>query len=83
LLLSRERSDPEQFTFFDRTFALTSRFAFTSARGGEYRLCFGTNTTTWFGTGQALVHALVSRFFFFCFFFAIVFANGVMIEIRD
>mmetsp|Transcript_10222 Transcript_10222/g.17177 ORF Transcript_10222/g.17177 Transcript_10222/m.17177 type:complete len:213 (-) Transcript_10222:87-725(-) len=47
-------TDPEQFSFFERTFALTSRFAFTSARGGEYRLCFGTNTTTWFGTGQAL-----------------------------
>lgn len=48
-------SDPDQMDFFEKDFGLESRFAFTSARGGEYRLCFGTNTSTWFGTGQALV----------------------------
>jgi hypothetical protein len=47
-------TDPDQFDFYERTFPQQSRFAFTSARGGEYRLCFSTNTSTWFGTGQAL-----------------------------
>lgn len=51
-------TDPEQFDFYERTFPKASRFAFTSARGGEYRLCFSTNTTTWFGTGQALTFAI-------------------------
>merc|ERR1712023_580043 len=36
-------TDPEQYTFFDQTFGKESRYAFTSARGGEYKLCFGTN----------------------------------------
>jgi len=48
-------TDPMDYNFFTRDFALTSRFAFTTARGGEYKLCFQTNTSTWFGSaGQAL-----------------------------
>lgn len=42
-------TDPEGVLFMSREMNPSGRFAFNSALGGEYKLCFQTNTSRWFG----------------------------------
>lgn len=45
-----EASDPSENVVLAKTTDLIGRFAFTAPVGGEYALCFKTNTSSWFGT---------------------------------
>jgi hypothetical protein len=47
--LQIEASDPSENVVVAKTTDLIGRFAFTAPVGGEYALCFKTNTSTWFG----------------------------------
>eukprot|EP01126_Amoeba_proteus_P047808 TRINITY_DN548_c0_g1_i12.p2 TRINITY_DN548_c0_g1~~TRINITY_DN548_c0_g1_i12.p2 ORF type:complete len:105 (-),score=13.22 TRINITY_DN548_c0_g1_i12:17-331(-) len=40
--------NPLQEVVHTRTYNPTSRFAITSTGGGEYEMCFRSNTTTWY-----------------------------------
>jgi hypothetical protein len=44
-----EASDPSENVVVAKTTDLIGRFAFTAPVGGEYALCFKTNTSSWFG----------------------------------
>lgn len=46
-----EASDPSENVVLAKTTDLIGRFAFTAPVGGEYALCFKTNTSNWFGSG--------------------------------
>ena len=47
-------SEASQGTFLTRSLDTEGRFAFTTTVGGEYNLCFSTNSSKWFGTPQKL-----------------------------
>ncbi len=44
-----EASDPSENVVVAKTTDMIGRFAFTAPVGGEYALCFKTNTSSWFG----------------------------------
>eukprot|EP01088_Endostelium_zonatum_P006834 TRINITY_DN1896_c0_g1_i1.p1 TRINITY_DN1896_c0_g1~~TRINITY_DN1896_c0_g1_i1.p1 ORF type:complete len:217 (-),score=58.37 TRINITY_DN1896_c0_g1_i1:21-671(-) len=37
-----------------QTFGLVNKYAFTSEHNGEYKICIGSNSSSWFGTGARL-----------------------------
>jgi len=45
-------SDPDENIALERGLQPEGRFAFTSQVSGEYKICFTTNSTRWFGTKQ-------------------------------
>eukprot|EP01132_Coremiostelium_polycephalum_P000897 gene897-1122_t len=49
LALSVNVLDPEKKEFLSKTMGPEGRFAFTTLIGGEYQICFHTNTSRWFG----------------------------------
>ena len=53
-----EVTDPTGNKVLQRDLELQGRFAFTSTAGGEHVLCFGTNTSLWFGEAPKLVRSM-------------------------
>jgi len=47
-------TDPEGAVALERALQAEGRFAFTSQVSGEYKICFSTNTSRWFGTKQKM-----------------------------
>eukprot|EP01116_Phalansterium_solitarium_P009505 TRINITY_DN23677_c0_g1_i1.p1 TRINITY_DN23677_c0_g1~~TRINITY_DN23677_c0_g1_i1.p1 ORF type:complete len:221 (+),score=1.13 TRINITY_DN23677_c0_g1_i1:111-773(+) len=45
-------TDPDNNIALERGLQPEGRFAFTSQVSGEYKICFSTNSTRWFGTKQ-------------------------------
>lgn len=48
-----EASDPSENVVLAKTTDMIGRFAFTAPVGGEYALCFKTNTSSWFGDSSS------------------------------
>jgi hypothetical protein len=64
-------TDPEGNIAMQRDMNPSGRFAFTSAQEGEFKLCFQTNSSRWFGARQRIVSLNERSYLCYCITFTV------------